>query len=208
MALPGFLRDVLDIGQAAAGIAGLFLDKPKVPKAAKAAIGTAQGITEQLLDPNDPRFQALVGEEEGRIRQEFAEAIGQYMRSRQHYGTRGFYTVNPERRDESVAHAFTQMNAEARDRARANARAYLLSAAQANNMAVNLIAPTFGVEEAGRQQTQRGIAGAFEAGRALLNGDPNQTPGLASPTGTAQRPQNSTIINTRQGGLPWLSGAR
>lgn len=205
MALPGFLGDILGIGQAAAGIAGLFFDQPKVPKQAKAAIAAQQGITEQLLNPNDPRFLALVQEEEDRVRRDFAEAIGQYMRSRQHYGSRGFYTVNPERRDESVAHAFTQMNAEARDRARANARAYLLSAAQANNMAVNLINPLYGVEEAGRQQTASGIAGAFQTGRALLNGDPGQTPGLASPTGGSSRPRNSVMIDKSQG-LPWLSG--
>lgn len=90
----------------------------------------------QSLDPSSAYFQKLAGEEEGRIRRDFVEALrqAQVEQRRARASGRGGY-INPERRDEAMASATANAFTQAQEQARVNARNYIMSQIQANNVA-------------------------------------------------------------------------
>lgn len=171
------IGDIIDIGQAGVGIAGLF-KKQKVPGEIRSALSTNRSIANALMNPDDSMFQRLVGQEEDRIRREFAGALQQLMVANRRSTARGTNLLNPERRDEALAMATARGHEEAQDQARQAARRYLLNAANVNNAAFNTTAPLMQMDALNRQNQASGIEAAFDLARGtvgMLDGTPSTT---------------------------------
>ena len=171
------LGDILDIGQAAVGIAGLF-DEQKLPGEVRNAIGQNQDIAAALLNPDDPMFRRLAAQEEDRIRREFAGALQQLAITNRRSAARGTSIINPERRDEALSMATARGYEDAKDQARAAARQFLMNASGVNNAVFNIASPLMGLDAVNRQSKAGGIEAAFDLARGtndLLNGAPQTT---------------------------------
>jgi hypothetical protein len=189
-----FLSDLAGVGSFAVGVASLF-DKEKRPEGLedfRLAAQRNRDISDQLMNPNDPRFQALAGQEEDKIRGDLASALRELRTTDLRARARtGMGVLNPERRDESISQALSRGFSDAKERARMNARNYLQAAAAANSGAMSGFAGLTQVNQGINQQNTSNRASGFNAmfrgmdamgrsprlgGSSLLNGNPKGTP--------------------------------
>lgn len=198
----GFLDDIgglgglVDIGKAGVGIAGLFGAFGGNDNYGKKAYKDTYRLQQALINPQDPTFLNLYGDEKNRISASFAEGLRDLMVANRRATARGTNILNPERRDEAIASATANMRAGLDSTARDRARAYLAQA-----MGVNLATPAYAADEASANSAANKTAGgilAFDALGGLLNGDPRQTININ--TGYQQRAR--PIISTTPGLRP------
>lgn len=129
----GFLSDVGNIVQGAAGIASLFgdTDEPKASKQSSAALNEAIKLAKASADPNSAAFKNLVALEEQNLREAAVTQIQEYLKQNQRNIARGGISgiVNPERRDEAVMQGLARAFQGAKQTARDSARSTLMGAA-------------------------------------------------------------------------------
>lgn len=160
------LSSIVGIGSTIAGAVGsanaAFSDRDSTPaerqmaEAIKQAMGIAPDaqkraafgaeLSEMLAaGESDPRFASLVGEEDGRLRNDYIQAVDMYLRQGSRIQGRGLTTgINPERRDEMRAGSLMNAFEDSRSKARASARELLKSAANANNLSLQGYTNTMG----------------------------------------------------------------
>lgn len=202
----GFLDDALGYASAGAGIASLFGGsggETHVPGFIKAAGKSNYQIGQMLMNPQDPRFLDLVGQEEGDIRSGVQGGLHELLITDQRARARGLSgLLEPERRDEGISSASATAFEQARNEARNRVRSYLLSAANVN-------ATTFGYPIQQQQQQMfdpklMGIAGAFDVARAGMQQQPLNGGGAPGTGATT-----NYIFGGQQGlGLPSFGGGR
>jgi len=179
-----WLQGAAAAGSLVAGVTSL-LDDPDPPQgSAELMEGSrrAREISDILSNPNDPRFLQLVDQEEGRIRGDFASSLKQLRIANQRATARGGAPMlNPERRDETMARATAWGMEEARNRARENARAYLMASAQANQMSMGGFAQSAGIDgglnSLNRMNRANAMQAAFGGAYALGQPAPTTKPG-------------------------------
>lgn len=193
-----FLSDLAGVGSFAVGVASLF-DKERKPEGLddfRMAAQRNRDISDQLMNPNDPRFLALAGQEEDKIRGDLSTALKELRTTDLRARARtGMGVLNPERRDESISQALSRGFADAKERARMNARNYLQAAAAANSGAMSGFAGLTQMNQGINQQNTANRASGFNAmfrgmdalgrsprlggsvlSRGPLNGDSRGTP--------------------------------
>lgn len=175
-----FLEDIGDVGSFAAGLGSLFRrqKQPEGYSELLSAARTSRDLSEQLSNPNDPRFIARVNEEEGRIRGDFAKAINDAITANRRNLARGGMglMINQDRRDETAASAMADSFEKSRDAARQNVRGYLSAALQANGVAMggfsNAARLGAGVDALNRANQNSGYDALFKGLKTLGKNPP------------------------------------
>lgn len=100
-----------------------FLSNKKTgaEKSAQATLGQAQGLINLLSNPNDPKFQELLAQENQSVRQGYLQNIRDLIEGNRRQALLGRQQYfDPERRDESVFSAVNQAGQQAQQQARSN----------------------------------------------------------------------------------------
>ena len=161
----GFL-DVLSFG---AGLISSFKKKKNPPGYEQMVANSefANKVRDALADPNNPWFKQLVGDEESRMRGDYASSLKDLRNADLRARRRGGGFLNPERADSAIAMSFAKGAQDIQTQARVNARSYLASALQANQAGFGSFAQATGVAAKTQAQNQNSRAGGLEA---LLRG--------------------------------------
>lgn len=161
----GLLSTIAGLGATAVGAASLF-KKPREPEGYGELLESARYSTElaKLMDPRSQGFQGLVGQEEERLRGNFAADLADLMRTNRRSQRLGWGPVlNPERRDETIAGAVTMGREEMRAKARDNILRYLSGAAGAARGATAAYSAPVNVSMGMQDRAQTGRMGGYEA---------------------------------------------
>ena len=202
----GFLSDVGNIVQGAAGIASLFgdRDEPEANQQASRAINEAIKLAKASANPNSRAFKNLVALEEESNRLSAIKAIQDFLKQNQRNIARGGISgvVNPERRDESVMKALARSFVDARERARIQARNTLSNAASSltgSGQALNPVANIQNQISTTNDKRRADLGQAIGAGISSLDGlfDRGYAPTTVSDMGSERGRQSGVAGSTR-----------
>ena len=190
-----WLSDIADLGQFGVGIYELFRGE-KEPEGLDELLRAAEESRRYLqaaTNPDDPMFQKLAAQEEAAMTRDFTSALRQIQTQNRRALARGQtgVTINPERRDEMISRNIAAHKETVKDKARANARNYLLSAAGKNQVVMQGFGAGAALSDAynankraNRGDLWRGLFtglgqigqyGFFPRSTGMLDGNPNQT---------------------------------
>lgn len=194
--------DVVETAVGVKTLIDLFDDDETVPSAVSGAGANISAIARALQDPDDPMFRKLEEQESTKIARDYAKALRDIgvANRRMMARTGGLGILDPERRDEALASAYTKSFADRKALAREQARAYLSSALTANQAVAGAYAPMIAANQSNLEREASGMQMLLDLSQNLFKPDTGinfdvslmNPPGLSFSGVPSSRPAVST----------------
>lgn len=156
--LPSGFGDVVETVAGVKTLVDLFQGED-VPSEVSGAGQNIAAIARALQNPDDPMFRKLEEQEGTKIAQDYAKALRDVaVSNRRMMGrTGGLGILDPERRDEALAGAYSKSFADRKAQARLQAREYLSGALTANRAVAGAYAPMLAADQRNRERQASGM---------------------------------------------------